>query len=292
MKKKMCIALLIVAVIILVAILSFNEGKSFPERKSGELYMYSINVGQADATLVLLPDGANLLIDAGNREDAALLIDFISERGVEKLDYVIATHPHEDHIGSMSEIIESFEIGTFYMPDAVNTTSCYEDMLDSLINENVRVEIAEKGVKVKEGACDIEIISPLNKEYEDLNHVSAVTKIIYKDTSFLIMGDAEKINESEMIENNKKGLKSTVLRVGHHGSNTSSSKKFLQAVEPELAVISVGEGNDYGHPHEEVIKRIEKLKIPYLRTDESGTILIISDGDKIEVIEEREADNK
>lgn len=292
MKKKMCIALLIVAVIILVAILSFNEGKSFPERKSGELYMYSINVGQADATLVLLPDGENLLIDAGNREDAALLIDFISERGVEKLDYVIATHPHEDHIGSMSEIIESFEIGTFYMPDAVNTTSCYEDMLDSLINENVRVEIAEKGVKVKEGACDIEIISPLNKEYEDLNHVSAVTKIIYKDTSFLIMGDAEKINESEMIENNKKGLKSTVLRVGHHGSNTSSSKKFLQAVEPELAVISVGEGNDYGHPHEEVIKRIEKLKIPYLRTDESGTILIISDGDKIEVIEEREADNK
>ena len=293
MKKKMFIALLVAVVIIIGAVINFySGGKAFPEREPGKLYMYSIDVGQADSTLILLPDGENLLIDAGNREDAALLLDFISDRGVEKLDYVIATHPHEDHIGSMSEIIENFEIGTFYMPDAVNVTSCYEDMIDSLINENVKVEIAERGLKVKEGECDIEIISPLVKEYEELNHVSAVTKITFKDTSFLIMGDAEKINENEMLENNKKGLESTVLRVGHHGSNTSSSKKFLQAVNPEIAVISVGEGNDYGHPHEEVVKRIEKLEIPYLRTDESGTILIMSDGEKIEVIEESEVEGK
>ena len=288
MKKMRCWIQYIISIIILAALFHADGGKVFPERVAGELYMYVIDVGQADSTLILLPDGENILIDAGNRDDAAFLKKFIKERGVEKMDYVVATPPHEDHIGAMSEIIESFEIGIFFMPDAVNTTSCYEDMINSLVNENVIVETAQKGVILKEGDCKIEILSPNEDVYEDFNHVSAVTKITYLDTSFLIMGDAEKINENEMLENNRKALKSTVLRLGHHGSNTSSSKKFLQVVDPEIAVISVGEGNDYGHPHKEVKARLKKLKIPYYRTDESGTILIVSDGDEIEVIEERE----
>lgn len=288
MKKKKTVVILIIALILILAEKFFGGNASFPEREEGKLYMYAIDVGQADSTLILLPDGENILIDAGNREDTNLVVEFIKEKGIEKLDYVVATHPHEDHIGGMPGVIENFEIGTFYMPDSVHTTVYYEDMIDALIKWEVVTEFAEKGVKIKDGECSIDILSPLPREYDDFNHVSAVTRITYKDNSFLLMGDAEKINEYDIIDNYGDKIKSDVLKVGHHGSDTSSAYEFLETVDPELAVISLGKDNDYGHPHKEVKERLSELKIPYYRTDEVGTVLFISNGKKIEVITEKE----
>ncbi|MDO5479453.1 MAG: MBL fold metallo-hydrolase, partial [Clostridia bacterium] len=220
MKKKKTVVILIIALILILAEKFFGGNASFPEREEGKLYMYAIDVGQADSTLILLPDGENILIDAGNREDTNLVVEFIKEKGIEKLDYVVATHPHEDHIGGMPGVIENFEIGTFYMPDSVHTTVYYEDMIDALIKWEVVTEFAEKGVKIKDGECSIDILSPLPREYDDFNHVSAVTRITYKDNSFLLMGDAEKINEYDIIDNYGDKIKSDVLKVGHHGSDT------------------------------------------------------------------------
>ena len=229
-----------------------------------------------------------MLIDAGNREDTAMVLNFLRKNGVAKLDYIIATHPHEDHIGGMCGVIENFEIGTFYMPDAEYTTIYYEEMLDALIAENVNVEFAEKGMLLKDGDCRIEIMSPENKEYEDLNHVSVITKISYKDTSFILTGDAEKINEYDLIRNYGSDLKCNVLKIGHHGSDTSNSEEFLEIANPDMAVISVGTDNDYGHPHSEVKERLKKQSIPYYRTDLVGTVLFISDGESVDAFTERE----
>ena len=131
---------------------------------------------------------------------------------------------------------------------------------------------------------------PKDKNYEDLNHYSIVTKITYKDTSFILMGDSEKVNEYDMLDTYGKYLESDVIKIGHHGSSTSTTNKFLKAVNPEMAVISVGKNNDYGHPHEEVKSRLRDLEIPYYRTDMVGSVLFITDGDFIEVYTEKEAD--
>ena len=288
MKKKKSFIILIVVLVLLFAKMLSGDESVFPERKDGKLYVYAIDVEQADSTLILFPDGENMLIDAGNREDTNLVTEFIKNAGIERLDYVVATHPHEDHIGGMCGVIESFEIGKLYMPDAINTTIYYEDMLDSIEKNNVYLEIAEEGVVIKDDACRVEFVSPKDKKYDDLNHVSVVTKISYNETAFLFMGDAEKINEYDMIESYGDALQSDVLKIGHHGSDTSSSYEFLETVNPEIAFISLGKDNDYGHPHREVKERLSKLEIPYYRTDEVGTILFISDGKEINVITEKE----
>ncbi len=289
MKRKQIkfIAYVIIAVVALIYTMTEKPNDNFPDWEEGKLYMYVIDVGQADSTLFIFPDGENLLIDAGNREDTALVTDFLLNVGIEKLDTVIATHPHEDHIGGMGGVIRNFDIDEFYIPDAYNTTVYYTDMLDSLEEKDIYVNIAESGTKIKDDEYLVEILSPEDMQYENLNHESIVTKIEYKGTSFLVMGDAEKENEYNIIEKYGSKIESDVLRVGHHGSATSSTTDFLKAVNPKLALISVGADNDYGHPHREVVERLEKLEIPSLRTDISGNILIISDGEEITQITEK-----
>lgn len=287
MKKKILVIFLM-ALILALSEKLFGGEPFFSEREKGKLYVFAIDVGQADSTLILLPDGENMLIDAGNREDTKLVTEFIRELGIRKLDYVIATHPHEDHIGGMSGVIKSFDVENFYMPDAVNTTVYYEDMIDALYEEDVKVLTAKKGVIVKNDDCRVEMLSPRTMEYDDLNHVSAVVRIVYGENSFILMGDAEKINEYDIMEDYGNEIESDVLKIGHHGSDTSSSYDFLKTVNPELAFISLGAENDYGHPHKEVKSRLKKLEIPYYRTDESGTLVFISDGENIDVKTEKE----
>lgn len=287
-KKFKPIAYFVLAVLLLIGYYT-REGEKgvFDDRNEDVLSVYFIDVGQADATFFAFPSGETLLIDAGNEADGHRVVNFIKDLGFDKINYVVGTHPHEDHIGGMCDVLRSFEIGSFYMPDAINTTRYYEDMVDILLSSDIDFEIAKAGLVIKEGEEKIEFLSPKEDFYSDLNHYSAVTKVTYKDNSFLVMGDAEEVNEMEMMESFDEELKAEVLRIGHHGSSTSSIPEFIKAVDPVLAIISVGENNDYGHPHRETKATLEKFGIRYLRTDEVGSILVESTGEDIDFITEK-----
>ena len=243
-----------------------------------DVIVHYIDVGQGDSIFVKLPDGKSMLIDAGENDQGGKVIDYIKSTGEDYLDYVVATHPHSDHIGGMDDVINSVDIGTFYMPDCTTSTVTYESMIDALENNNVKVKQAKSGVVICDYAdVKIEILSPTEDSYDDLNNYSAVVKLTYKNKSFLFMGDAETYVEKLITSD----VSADVIKLGHHGSSTSSGAKFLNRVNPDMAVISCGKDNEYGHPHKEIIKRLEKLEITAFRTDEKGSIIIGTDGEKI-----------
>lgn len=248
-----------------------------------ELKVYFLNVGQADSILIKTPDDKSMLIDAGNRDDGDFVVDYIKKLGIHKLDVVIATHPHEDHIGAMAQVIKSFDIGTFYMPYVSNNTKTFENMLKALEYEKVRAKYARGGVAINLSKdIDAEFLAPNNSKYDDLNNYSAVVKLIYKNISFLFEGDAERESEAEMLSRGY-DLTANILKIGHHGSSSSSSNKFLDAVNPQYAVIMVGKNNDYGHPNKETIDKLNLRGIKILRTDRDGTIFMSTNGSKLNV---------
>ena len=244
--------------------------------------VHFIDVSQGDCQLIELPEGKTMLIDAGDNGTEDRIIDYIESLGIKKIDYLVATHPHADHIGGMAEVIANFDIGEIYMPKIQNNTKTFEDMLDVIGEKNLTITSAESGkVLFDYSGVRAEILSPKKGEtYEEMNNYSAVLMLQCGDKRFLFMGDAEKDVEGEIL---KKDLDADVLKVGHHGSTTSSSKKFLEQVSPEYAVISCGEGNDYGHPHKETINNLKKIAKEILRTDKSGTIVMRCDGSNIEI---------
>jgi len=244
------------------------------------LIVHYIDVGQADSILIQI-NNKNLLIDGGNRDDDDTIMKYLKKQGVAKLDYIIATHPHEDHIGGMASIIKKFDIGKFYAPKKLSTTATFENMVLALKNKNLKINEAKPGDTLNLGKnVECKILAPNSAEYDNLNNYSVVIKLTYGNTSFLFTGDAHKLNEKEMLS---KGydLSSDVLKVGHHGSSSSSSKEFLDKVKPKIAIISCGKNNDYGHPHKETLDELNKRKIKIYRTDKDGTIVFESDGKKI-----------
>lgn len=246
----------------------------------GEIHAAFIDVGQGDCEFVILPDGKTILIDAGTADSAGRIINYIKSCGVERLDYVIATHPHADHIGGMAEVIKAFDIGQIYMPKVSTNTKTFERLLLTIKEKGLSVNTAKAGVSLfgVDGisAC---FVAPVKEKYDDLNNYSAVLRLCYNDVSFLFTGDAEAESEAQIDGN----IKADVLKVGHHGSSTSSSKKFIERVSPKIAVISCGTGNSYGHPHKETLERLENFGIKYYRTDENGTVVVSSDGKDISV---------
>ena len=247
------------------------------EIQDGEkLQIWFLDVGQADSILIQNGD-ANMLIDAGNNEDGKKLVSYFQSLGIESFQYVIGTHAHEDHIGGMDDIIDNFNIDTFYMPDAITTTATFESVLDSLEAKNIAFQTPSIDSIFKLGNATIDVLY-VGTDNSDLNDTSIVLKLTYGNTSILFMGDAEKEVET-IIE--KKDISADVLKVGHHGSNTSSSKTFLEKVNPSYAIISVGTGNSYGHPSNTTIQNLENQNIQIYRTDENGTIIMTSDGTDI-----------
>ena len=235
-----------------------------------------MDVGQADSILIQDND-TYMLIDAGNNEDGEKLVSYFQSLGIESFQYVIGTHAHEDHIGGMNDIIDNFNIGTFYMPDAITTTATFESVLDSLEAKNIAFQTPSIDSIFKLGNATIDVLY-VGTDDSDLNNTSIVLKLTYGNISILFMGDAEKEVET-IIE--KKDISADVLKVGHHGSNTSSSKTFLEKVNPSYAIISVGTGNSYGHPSNTTIQNLENLNTKIYRTDESGTIIMTTDGTNI-----------
>ncbi|HHY41549.1 MAG TPA: MBL fold metallo-hydrolase [Thermoanaerobacterales bacterium] len=253
------------------------------QKSGGTLKVHFIDVGQADCILIQAPTGENMLIDAGNNDDKDTIVSYLNAQGVKKIDVLVGTHPHEDHIGSLDTVIDTFDIGKIYMPKATTTTKTFEDVLTAVRNKGLKITAAVGGTSINFSPdTKVEVLAPNSNEYKDLNNYSAVIKLIYGNVAFLFTGDAEHISENEMLAGNY-DLRADILKVGHHGSNSSTTDAFLAAVNPSYAVICVGKGNDYGHPHKEVLDRLSKAGIKVYRTDESGTVTITTDGEKIEI---------
>lgn len=242
-----------------------------------------IDVGQADSILIQVPNGKKVLIDAGNNEDANTITSYLKKQGVGKLDIVIATHPHEDHIGSMDTVINTFDVGQVVMPRKDATTQTYKHLITAIRNKGLKITEAKAGLKLDLGPEVIALLlAPNSTDYEDVNNYSAVLKLSYGTNTFLFEGDAEEQSENEMLKAGY-SLKTDVLKVGHHGSNTSSTTAFLAKVSPKYAIISVGEGNTYGHPAQTTINKLVNIGAKVYRTDQFGTIVVESDGSKISV---------
>lgn len=251
------------------------------------LYVAFIDVGQGDSIFLRSPSGKTLLVDAGTPDAFESIKTVLDENGVTKLDAVVMTHPHSDHMGSMKKVVENYDIGVFYMPDAVNTTSSFEKLITSLETNKVKTKTIWGGPTSTLGWDDdveIRVLSPLKGNDYDLNNVSIVLHVAYKNTSLLLTGDAEKFAENLILEDEAELLKADVLKAGHHGSSTSSSQAFLDAVQPEVVILSLGKDNDYGHPHKETMERLNKLGVKIYRTDEVGTVEMLFTGSEVRLL--------
>lgn len=237
-----------------------------------------IDVGQADS--VLIRNGNyNMLIDAGNNEDGEKLVNYFKSLGIEEFTYVFATHPHEDHIGGMDDIINNFKIDNYYMSNKLSTTKTFMDVLDALDGRDLKYTVPNKGDTLKLGDANIKVIYP-GDDKSNINDSSIVLKITYGKNSFLLTGDATSNVERKIYNED---IKSDVLKVAHHGSSYSSTDVFLDRVKPYYAVISVGKNNIYNHPSNKTLEKLNKRNIKVYRTDLDGTIVFISDGDNLSV---------
>jgi len=237
-----------------------------------------LDVGEADC--ILIKDNDNYaLIDAGNNEDGKNIVDYFKSLGIKEFKYVFATHPHEDHIGGMDNILKNFSVKEYFMLDIELNNITYTEIIDLLKKKNINYKTPSIGEIFQLRDSSIEVLW-LDNDKEDLNKDSMILKVKYKNTSYLLTGDATVDSEKEILE---KDIKSDVLKVGHHGSKYSSSAQFLQKVHPKYAIISVGENNDYDFPKKVVLDKLNYLDAIIYRTDIDGTIIITSDGEKIEI---------
>ena len=243
------------------------------------LEVYFLDVGQGDSEILRYGD-KTMLIDAGTNASTNVLLSDIKSLGITQFDIVVATHPHEDHIGGLDAVINNFSIGKLYMPRVTTTTKTFSDVLTAIKNKGYTVTAPVPGSTFNLGDVQCMVLAPNSQKYDDLNNYSIVIKVTYGSTSFLFTGDAQTLSEQEMLG---KGfdMKADVLKVGHHGSDSSTSPQFLKAVSPKYGVIEVGKGNDYGHPHQITLDKLAAANVKVYRTDLNGTILFKSDGSAI-----------
>ncbi len=239
--------------------------------------IHFIDVGQGDSIFIELPNSKTMLIDAGEVSKGKIVSTYISSLGYSNIDYLVGTHPHTDHIGGLAHIITTFNIGNIYMPKATSTSKTYENLLNTILQKNLKITTAKAGVNIiNENDLKIDIIAP-NKEYNDLNNLSAVVKIIYNNKKFLFMADAETTSENDITVD----VSADVIKVGHHGSDSSSDENFVNKVRPKFAIIMVGANNQYNHPYQKIIDRWSQTGAKIYRTDINGNIIITSDGNEI-----------
>ena len=239
-----------------------------------------IDIGQGDSILLQCKD-ESMLIDAGENDKGDTVVNYLESHNATKLKYAVGTHPHSDHIGGMDTVLKNIQTDTLICPKVTYNTKTWKDVETEAKSQNTKIEYANAGESYTLGDATFTIISPKkNHIYSDCNNYSVVIKADYGENSFLFTGDAEKLVEDEILESNY-NIKADVLKVGHHGSSTSSSEKFLNKVSPKYAVISCGVNNEYGHPHKETLEKLKKRNIKTYRTDLEGTVVAQSDGKEI-----------
>ena len=300
MKKKSRQLLSRIAILLLLAVLylftrpylspSDQDSAIQNSDHKGILEVHFIDVGQGDAILVQ-SDHSAMLIDAGENNQGSTVSNYLRDKNIESLEYVIGTHPHSDHIGGLDTIIRSFDIKKILFPYVTHTTKTYEDVLDALSEKKLTITKPKVGDRYTLGAASFTIIAPNSDSYDEINNYSIGIKLTFGNTSFLLAGDAEQLSEEEMLDQGM-DLSSDVLKLSHHGSAYSSGADFLDAVNPKYGMISVGSDNKYGHPSKETLKALAERDIEVYRTDKQGTVIFTSDGTNISVTTQKNNTSK
>lgn len=238
-----------------------------------------IDVGQGDCSLISC-NGVNILVDGGEAEESSTVLKYLSDNEIDSIDCYILTHPHSDHIGATINILNSIEckkvFTTYFSEFNIPTSSLFENLIDTIYDNGVELVTVDAGDTFSFGELDIEIIAPI-VESDEYNEMSIVFIASYLDTRCLFTGDTTKKVEYQILENDI-SVDCDIIKIAHHGSTTSNSEKFINAVSPAIAIISCGKDNSYGHPHKEIISMLEEYEIDYLRTDKYGTIVYYGDG--------------
>lgn len=258
-----------------------------PISEESFLKVHFIDVGQGDATLIqqINQDNTyNMLIDAGNNGDGGYLVEYLKDQGVETLDYIIGTHPHSDHIGGLDDVIKGFQVGAIIMPKVMANTRTFEEVMEAVSDKGLSITSPVPGTSYPLGEAEFTILAPNSDDYASLNDYSIANRIVFGSNSFIFTGDAEALSEEEILNNfNKRDLASDVFKLAHHGSSTSNTEDFLEAINPSYGIISCGQDNSYGHPHREIMAQLKARNILVFRTDLHGTIVINSDGKDISI---------
>ena len=279
---------LFIMLFLAAAYVLFNrQGEAAPPAEGGSLQVHFIDVGQADAALVIC-DGHYMLIDGGNAEDSDLVYSYLERHGAKNLDYMVASHAHEDHIGGLSGALNYAKVDTALCPVTEYSSKVFQNMVKYLEQQGKSLTVPAPGDKFDLGSARVEILGPV-QEYDDTNNTSIVLRIDYGETSFLFTGDMETGAEKDLLESGA-DVRATVLKAGHHGSDTSTGYQFLREVSPRYTVLSVGEGNKYGHPSDEVLSRFRDAGTEVYRTDMQGHVIAESDGKTVTFRTEKEAD--
>ena len=269
----------LIVILMVVIIFLTQRPRALPTPAEGEIWVHFIDVGQGDSVLVH-SDTHAVLIDAGPPAATQGIVNYLEQLGIRTLDYVVATHPHNDHIGGMPGVLDRFWVRELWMPDVAHDTVAFELFLDAIERNNLEITTVQAGDILSAGIIQMTAVAPNSSGHTNLNEYSIVLHMQHGTTSFLFTGDAEVLSEREIIAAGW-NIQANIINLGHHGSRTSTSDAFLDAVNPSAAIISVGAGNQHGHPHPEVLERLEERGIVVMRTDEWGTIVMATDGEYI-----------
>ncbi|AQW27160.1 ComEC/Rec2 family competence protein [Clostridium perfringens] len=280
-KKKIISSIIGIIVVLLAGYFGIDLTQDSKVPKDSELMISYMDVGQGDAAYIKV-NGNDILIDAGPRSNSKELLEQLKAKNIDDFELVIATHPHEDHIGGMVDVFKEYEVKAFYSPKITHTTKTYENLVKAVKDEGLKTKELKGGMVIDLGeGAKFEVFTPQKSEYEELNDYSPIMKLSFGDTSYLFTGDAEKLAEEEALAKYKTSLDSDVIKFGHHGSSSSSSNAFIEAVSPKYGIISCAKDNKYGHPHSETLDIIKKYNIKTFRTDTDGEIILTSDGKSI-----------
>lgn len=280
-KKKIISSIIGIIVVLLAGYFGIDLTQDSKVPKDSKLMISYMDVGQGDAAYIKV-NGNDILIDAGPRSNSKELLEQLKAKNIDDFELVIATHPHEDHIGGMVDVFKEYEVKAFYSPKITHTTKTYENLVKAVKDEGLKTKELKGGMVIDLGeGAKFEVFTPQKSEYEELNDYSPIMKLSFGDTSYLFTGDAEKLAEEEALAKSKTSLDSDVIKFGHHGSSSSSSNAFIEAVSPKYGIISCAKDNKYGHPHRETLDIIKKYNIKTFRTDTDGEIILTSDGKSI-----------